>query len=94
MELCPKLGISIPVGKDSMSMQTSWNDKVLKTVTSPLSLIVSAFSECYDVNKTLTPQLNLKEASSLILIDLGNNQNRMGGSCFNSVNNILSLIHI
>ena len=88
MELCPKLGISIPVGKDSMSMQTSWNDKVLKTVTSPLSLIVSAFSECYDVNKTLTPQLNLKEASSLILIDLGNNQNRMGGSCFNSVNNI------
>ena len=55
MELCPKLGISIPVGKDSMSMQTSWNDNDSKTVTSPLSLIVSAFSETYDVNKTLTP---------------------------------------
>ena len=88
MELCPKLGISIPVGKDSMSMQTSWNDNDSKTVTSPLSLIVSAFSETYDVNKTLTPQLNLEKTSSLILIDLGNNKNRMGGSCFNSVNNI------
>jgi phosphoribosylformylglycinamidine synthase len=88
MELCPKLGISIPVGKDSMSMQTSWVDNDLKTVTSPLSLIVSAFSETYDVNKTLTPQLNLQKTSSLILIDLGNNKNRMGGSCFNIVNNI------
>ena len=88
MELCPKLGISIPVGKDSMSMQTSWNDNDLKTVTSPLSLIVSAFSETYDVNKTLTPQLNLEKTSSLILIDLGNSKNRMGGSCFNSTNNI------
>jgi phosphoribosylformylglycinamidine synthase len=88
MELCPKLGISIPVGKDSMSMQTSWNDNDSKTVTSPLSLIVSAFSETYDVNKTLTPQLNLEKTSSLILIDLGNNKNRMGGSCFNSVSNI------
>ena len=88
MELCPKLGISIPVGKDSMSMKTSWNDNDSKTVTSPLSLIVSAFSETYDVNKTLTPQLNLEKSSSLILIDLGNNKNRMGGSCFNSVNNI------
>ena len=67
MELCPKLGISIPVGKDSMSMKTSWNDSDSKTVTSPLSLIVSAFSETYDVNKTLTPQLNLEKTSSLIL---------------------------
>ena len=88
MELCPKLGISIPVGKDSMSMQTSWNDNDSKTVISPLSLIVSAFSETYDVNKTLTPQLNLEKTSSLILIDLGNNKNRMGGSCLNSVSNI------
>jgi phosphoribosylformylglycinamidine synthase len=88
MELCPKLGISIPVGKDSMSMKTSWNDNDSKTVTSPLSLIVSAFSETYNVNKTLTPQLNLEKSSSLILIDLGNNKNRMGGSCFNSVNKI------
>ena len=88
MELCPKLGISIPVGKDSMSMQTSWKDNELKTVTSPLSLIVSAFSETYDVNKALTPQLNLEKISSLILIDLGNNKNRMGGSCFNSTYNI------
>ena len=90
MELCPKLGISIPVGKDSMSMKTSWNDNDSKTVTSPLSLIVSAFSETYNVNKTLTTQLNLEKSSSLILIDLGNNKNRMGGSCFNSVNNINS----
>jgi len=88
MELCPKLGISIPVGKDSMSMQTSWKDKDLKTVTSPLSLIVSAFCETYDVKKTLTPQINLDKKSALILIDLGAGKNRMGGSCFNIVNKI------
>ncbi len=52
-ELCPQLGISIPVGKDSMSMTTKWNDKV---VTSPLSLIVTAFSECENTQKTCTPE--------------------------------------
>ena len=61
---------------------------IQKQSQSPLSLIVSAFSETYDVNKTLTPQLNLEKTSSLILIDLGNNKNRLGGSCFNSVNKI------
>ena len=83
MELCPKLGISIPVGKDSMSMQTTWEEGNLKSVESPLSLIVSAFSETYDVNKTLTPEIHSIEKSSLILIDLGNGKNRMGGSSFN-----------
>jgi len=88
MELCPDLGISIPVGKDSMSMQTTWGDDEVKTVTSPLSVIISAFSESYNVNKTLTPQLNLGTESTLILIDLGIGKNRMGGSSYNLVNNI------
>jgi len=88
MELCPDLGISIPVGKDSMSMQTTWNDGGTKTVKSPLSLIITAFSECYDVKKTLTPQLISDEDTSLILIDLGNGKNRMGGSSFNLVRNL------
>jgi phosphoribosylformylglycinamidine synthase len=88
MELCPALGISIPVGKDSMSMQTTWGDDEMKTVTSPLSLVVTAFSESYDVNKTLTPQLVLGTESALILIDLGVGKNRMGGSSYNLVNNI------
>jgi phosphoribosylformylglycinamidine synthase len=82
MELCPALGVSIPVGKDSLSMRTVWNegdDK--KKVTSPVSLIVSAFATLADVRGTLTPQLNAEEAdSTLILIDLGKGQCRMGGS--------------
>jgi phosphoribosylformylglycinamidine synthase len=88
MELCPDLGISIPVGKDSMSMQTTWGDDAVNTVTSPLSLVVTAFSESYNINKTLTPQLDLNTESTLILIDLGNGKNRMGGSSYNLVNNI------
>ena len=88
MELCPDLGISIPVGKDSMSMQTTWGDDEVRTVTSPLSLIISAFSESYNINKTLTPQLILDTESTLILIDLGVGKNRMGGSSYNLVNNI------
>jgi phosphoribosylformylglycinamidine synthase len=88
MELCPALGISIPVGKDSMSMQTTWGDDEVKTVTSPLSLVVTAFSESYDINKTLTPQLILDTESVLILVDLGVGKNRMGGSSYNLVNNI------
>ncbi|MGE4597303.1 MAG: phosphoribosylformylglycinamidine synthase, partial [Methylophilaceae bacterium] len=90
MYLCPELGISIPVGKDSMSMQTKWNDGQNKTVTSPLSLIITAFSECYDVNKTLTPQLITDENTSLILIDLGCGKNRMGGSSLDLINNSFS----
>ncbi len=82
MELCPALGVSIPVGKDSLSMRTVWTeDGAGKKVTSPVSLIVSAFATLPDVRGTLTPQLNAEEAdSTLILIDLGKGKNRMGGS--------------
>jgi len=82
MELCPALGISIPVGKDSLSMRTTWkDDNEAKKVTSPVSLIVTAFATLADVRGTLTPQLDATEAdTTLILIDLGKGQNRMAGS--------------
>ncbi|MEO6118749.1 MAG: phosphoribosylformylglycinamidine synthase, partial [Methylotenera sp.] len=86
MELCPQLGISIPVGKDSMSMKTVWKDTVAngtvenKAVTSPISLVVTAFATTPDARKTLTPQLKTGIDSKLILIDLGAGKNRMGGS--------------
>lgn len=82
MELCPELGITIPVGKDSMSMKTRWEDAgEEKTVTSPLSLIVTGFAPVADIRKTLTPQLRMdKGDTDLILIDLGRGQNRMGAS--------------
>ena len=89
MELCPALGISIPVGKDSLSMRTVWevpfgrqeNLTESKKVTSPVSLIVSAFVSLADVRGTLTPQLNRDEAdTTLVLVDLGRGQHRMAGS--------------
>ena len=82
LALCPALGISIPVGKDSLSMRTQWKDESgeAKKVTSPVSLIVTAFATLADVRGTLTPQLNAQDDTSLILIDLGRGQNRMGGS--------------
>jgi phosphoribosylformylglycinamidine synthase len=82
MELCPALGISIPVGKDSLSMRTRWQDQgQTKQVTSPVSLIITAFASVDDVRGSLTPQLNANLAdTSLILIDLGKGQQRMGGS--------------
>ncbi|WP_339545600.1 phosphoribosylformylglycinamidine synthase [Pseudomonas sp. RA_35y_Pfl2_P32] len=82
MELCPELGITIPVGKDSMSMATRWSDEgVDKTVTSPMSLIVTGFAPVTDIRQTLTPQLRMdKGTTDLILIDLGRGQNRMGAS--------------
>ncbi|MEL7558349.1 phosphoribosylformylglycinamidine synthase [Stutzerimonas chloritidismutans] len=82
MELCPELGITIPVGKDSMSMKTRWSEEgVDKSVTSPLSLVVSGFAPVVDIRQTLTPQLRLdKGETDLILIDLGRGQNRMGAS--------------
>jgi phosphoribosylformylglycinamidine synthase len=87
MELCPALGVSIPVGKDSLSMRTTWNDggdagkTEPKAVISPVSLIVSAFAPVGDVRKTLTPQLRLDVGeTSLILIDLGRGKNRLGAS--------------
>lgn len=87
MELCPTLGISIPVGKDSMSMKTVWNDDGLdKAVTSPISLVVTAFANTQDARKTLTPQLRCDQGETkLILIDLGNGKNRMGGSALAQV---------
>jgi phosphoribosylformylglycinamidine synthase len=87
MELCPALGISIPVGKDSMSMKTVWEDDgQKKSVTSPISLVVTAFANTADVSKTLTPQLRTDLGDSvLILIDLGNGKNRMGGSALAQV---------
>ncbi|MBU0836109.1 MAG: phosphoribosylformylglycinamidine synthase, partial [Gammaproteobacteria bacterium] len=82
MELCPQLGLTIPVGKDSMSMKTRWSEEgAEKSVTSPMSLIVSGFAPVTDIRQTLTPQLRLdKGATDLILIDLGRGQNRMGAS--------------
>ena len=86
-KLCPELNIAIPVGKDSLSMKSHWIENgVDKSVTSPLSLIISAFAPVNDVRRTSTPELNLNiENSSLLLIDLGSNQNRMGGSCLAQV---------
>ncbi|QHE86026.1 phosphoribosylformylglycinamidine synthase [Hydrogenophaga sp. BPS33] len=82
MELCPALGISIPVGKDSLSMRTQWKEGTeTKKVTSPVSLIVSAFATLADVRGTLTPQLNRQlDDTTLVLIDLGKGRHRMGGS--------------
>ncbi|MEW5893491.1 MAG: phosphoribosylformylglycinamidine synthase [Pseudomonadota bacterium] len=81
-ELCPALGISIPVGKDSMSMATRWEEQSRKrAVVSPLSLIVSAFAPVSDARRTLTPQLRTDQGETdLILVDLGEGRNRLGGS--------------
>ena len=81
-ELCPALGLTIPVGKDSMSMKTTWQDNGEdKAVTAPLSLVITAFGRVEDIRKTVTPQLRTdKGESTLLLIDLGAGQNRMGAS--------------
>lgn len=85
-EFCQKLGISIPVGKDSLSMKTLWNDgEVKKSVTSPLSLIITAFSPVSDVRLTVTPELKTDENTSLYLIDLANSAARMAGSALTQV---------
>lgn len=90
MELCPALDIAIPVGKDSMSMKTVWKeDGEEKAVISPLSLIITAFSPVEDVRKTLTPELK-KADSKLVLLDLGNGKNRLGGSALAQVFNKVS----
>ena len=86
MELCPQLGISIPVGKDSMSMKTVWQDgEEQKSVTAPLSLIVTAFAPTPDARETLTPQLAPYLDTTLLLIDLGQGKKRMGGSALAQV---------
>jgi len=81
-ELCPELDLTIPVGKDSMSMKTRWQeDGVDKEVISPLSLIITAFGAVKDIRNTVTPQLRTDQGETdLILVDLGNCQNRLGGS--------------
>jgi phosphoribosylformylglycinamidine synthase len=80
LELCPALGIGIPVGKDSLSMRTRWSDAgTTKQVTAPVSLIVTGFVTLDDVRGTLTPQLQPGD-TTLVLIDLGNGKKRMGGS--------------
>lgn len=89
MDLCPDLGLTVPVGKDSMSMKSSWQDEsgTDKSVTSPLSLIITAFSKTPDVRCQITPLLDTDSESELLLIDLGFAQNRMGGSCLAQVYN-------
>ncbi len=88
MELCPALGICIPVGKDSMSMRTSWQDSegTDHKQVSPLSLMVTGFSSVEDVRKTVTPDLK-SDDSALFLLDLGAGKNRLGGSTLAQVYN-------
>ncbi|MCP4493588.1 MAG: phosphoribosylformylglycinamidine synthase [Gammaproteobacteria bacterium] len=87
MELCPRLGITIPVGKDSLSMKSSWTDNdINQSVTAPLSLIISAFAPVYDVRKTCTPDIKpCEQGSALLLIDLGQMKNRLGASALAQV---------
>ncbi|MCF8199073.1 MAG: phosphoribosylformylglycinamidine synthase [Sulfuritalea sp.] len=89
VEFCPVLGVSIPVGKDSLSMRTRWEDAgEAKQVTAPLSLIVTAFAQVDDVRRTLTPELRPDAAvgeTELLLIDLGQGRNRLGGSALAQV---------
>ncbi|MGH8738893.1 MAG: phosphoribosylformylglycinamidine synthase, partial [Burkholderiales bacterium] len=87
LELCPALGISIPVGKDSLSMRTAWDGK---EVVAPLSLVVSAFAPVSDARRTLTPRLRTDAGETeLLLLDLGRRQNRLGGSILAQVHSRL-----
>ncbi|CAI8956340.1 phosphoribosylformylglycinamidine synthase [Methylocaldum szegediense] len=87
LELCPALGIAVPVGKDSLSMKTVWRENGRDVVmTAPLSLIISAFAPVVDVRRTLTPELRLDcGPTRLVLIDLGRGRNRLGGSALAQV---------
>ena len=86
LDVCAKLGITIPVGKDSLSMRTDWiADDGARSVLAPVSLIASAFAPVSDARRTLTPRLELGESSRLLLIDLGAGKNRLGGSCWAQV---------
>jgi len=86
MELCPQLGISIPVGKDSTSMKASWRDgEISKSVTAPISVVISAFAIVEDVRRTWTPQLRRIEdvgETVLMFVDLDQGRRAMGGSAF------------
>jgi phosphoribosylformylglycinamidine synthase len=85
-DFCPELGLTIPVGKDSLSMRTAWDDK---SVTSPVSLIITGFAPAQNAQKTLTPQLDLTGETALILVDLGGGKTRLGGSGLAQVYNQL-----
>ena len=90
-QACQSMGISIPVGKDSLSMKTVWQDNgQQKTVTSPLSLIITGFAPVQDVRKTVTPELKNVKDSVLLAVDLGFGKARMGGSALSQVYNDLS----
>ena len=82
LDLCPRLGVGIPVGKDSMSMRTAWQEGgAAKAVVGPLSLIVTAFAPCHDVRGAWTPQLRTDAGETdLVLVDLSGGKNRLGGS--------------
>ena len=92
IEFCPALGVAIPVGKDSLSMRTRWEDEGLaKEVTAPLSLIVTAFAPVVDARRTLTPQLRPDAEvgeTELVLVDLGQGRNRLGGSALAQVHGV------
>ena len=90
MELCPQLGITIPVGKDSMSMQTRWReDGEDKSVTSPVSLVVSAFAPVEDIRDTVTPELYEVTETAILLLDLAKGKQRLGasilGQCYSQI---------
>jgi len=89
MELCPDLGIAIPVGKDSMSMKSVWQDESgnERSVTAPVSCVISAFAPVDDTNKTLTPALDTSSASNLLLIDFASGQERLACSALAQVYN-------
>ncbi len=89
LEYCPELGIAIPVGKDSLSMRTVWQDScgASHEMAAPLSLVISAFAPVMDVRKTLTPQLDPQGETRLLLVDLGSGRNRLGGSAYAQVTN-------
>jgi phosphoribosylformylglycinamidine synthase len=89
-DFCPELGLTIPVGKDSLSMRTKWQDgSTDKSVTSPVSLVITGFAPTQNAQKTLTPQLDLTDETALILIDLSGGKIRLGGSALAQVYNQL-----
>jgi len=86
LELCPALGICVPVGKDSMSMRTVWEQEgAQRQVVAPLSLVVSAFAPCTDARAVLTPLLRTDGDTTLLLLDLGGDRNRLGASALAQV---------
>ncbi|MEI6971446.1 MAG: phosphoribosylformylglycinamidine synthase [bacterium] len=89
MEFCPAIGVSIPVGKDSLSMRTVWETSAggREKMIAPLSLVASSFAPVRDVRKTVTPDLKRVPATSLVLIDLGRGRNRLGCSALAQVYN-------